>query len=453
MTYVGNTVSSIHCQMQDTTTRMPAVSFIVPAFNAAATVGDTLRSLQSQTRNDWEAIVVDDGSTDATAAVARKCADPRVRVVGQPNLGLAGARNTGLRAARSEYVTFLDADDVVRPEFAKRMLETIGNHDAAACWYELVGPELEQLEWTCQVMLADLSSERLLSTNPLAVTVLLRRASLTRLLGKVNVFDQRLRVVEDWDLWLRLARAGLCWAPIIESPLVHIRLRRGSLSQSIDSMYQAGRALIETHADTEAHRRFAHRRWDFQYIARFLASGEGERAASMCASCSPMTESEWSLVASMYLAAMQRTLLVGPATTDRHRVEWEERAGRLLAGAPGESLVRALRHSPSNWRNAGREFAKSLTPGATPVIYAIGRNGREALLGACDVLDEVCWIDDRPQVCVPKSVADRCRRISCQDLTTQHIVLVTPSEGEAISSNLRAMGVRVYERSDTRIAV
>ena len=97
---------------------MPYASIVVPAYNAAATLSDTLLSLTSQTYRDIEIVVVDDGSTDSTASVARSFAarDNRIRLVRQANRGLAGARNSGVAAASGEVVGFCDADDLWLPE-------------------------------------------------------------------------------------------------------------------------------------------------------------------------------------------------------------------------------------------------------------------------------------------------------------------------------------------------
>src|SRR5687767_6379658 len=94
-----------------------AVSVVVPAYNAAATLAEALRSLVGQTFPRWEAIVVDDGSSDGTADVAAQFAemDTRFRVIRQANQGEAGARNAGIEAARFDWLLFLDADDWMAP--------------------------------------------------------------------------------------------------------------------------------------------------------------------------------------------------------------------------------------------------------------------------------------------------------------------------------------------------
>ncbi len=82
----------------------------MPAFNRADTIMRAIRSVQAQTFTDWELIVVDDGSTDNTAARIEGC-DPRLKLIRQENQGTAGARNTGLRASSGAYIAFLDSDD------------------------------------------------------------------------------------------------------------------------------------------------------------------------------------------------------------------------------------------------------------------------------------------------------------------------------------------------------
>ena len=105
-------------------TRLSSARFtvVIAAFNAARTIGSSIRSVLRQTEQDFEVIVVDDGSTDETAeAVGTFSGDSRIRLIGQPNRGPAAARNTGLKAARSTYVSMLDADDLWLPDYLEVM--------------------------------------------------------------------------------------------------------------------------------------------------------------------------------------------------------------------------------------------------------------------------------------------------------------------------------------------
>lgn len=104
---------------------VPAVSVVIPCRNAAATLDATLDSLIAQDFPGWEALVIDDGSGDASPAIAagRAAADPRIRPLGDGvRRGVAGARNLGIRAAKGRWIAFLDADDRWRPQKLARQL-------------------------------------------------------------------------------------------------------------------------------------------------------------------------------------------------------------------------------------------------------------------------------------------------------------------------------------------
>jgi glycosyltransferase involved in cell wall biosynthesis len=108
------------------TVRPPLVTIVMPAYNAAAWIGQAIESILGQTLPDWELIVVNDGSTDGTERVVARCRDPRIRLLMQENRGCYAARNVGLRVARGRYVALLDADDWYEPrhlELATGFLE------------------------------------------------------------------------------------------------------------------------------------------------------------------------------------------------------------------------------------------------------------------------------------------------------------------------------------------
>jgi len=113
------------------------VSAIVPAYNAAKTMAETLQSVRAQTHRNLEILVVDDGSEDETVRVAETQAaeDKRVRVIQQPNGGVAAARNTGIRAARGQFVAPIDSDDIWAPTKIARQVELMqANPNATLCY-------------------------------------------------------------------------------------------------------------------------------------------------------------------------------------------------------------------------------------------------------------------------------------------------------------------------------
>ena len=110
---------------------MPKATVVVPAFNASKTIVETLESLQAQSFQDFEVVVVNDGSTDATVDVIKRfLRDSRFRVVDQPNRGLAGARNTGIANAVGEYVGFCDSDDLWIPDKLARHVRHLDRRNA-----------------------------------------------------------------------------------------------------------------------------------------------------------------------------------------------------------------------------------------------------------------------------------------------------------------------------------
>ena len=111
------------------------VSVIVPAYNVAHYLDQCLESIVKQTYAHLEVIVVDDGSTDDTGAIADRWAqrDPRLRVIHQPNAGPSAARNTGLNAMHGSYIAFIDSDDIVDVHFVARLLPYVPQAEAVLC--------------------------------------------------------------------------------------------------------------------------------------------------------------------------------------------------------------------------------------------------------------------------------------------------------------------------------
>jgi glycosyltransferase involved in cell wall biosynthesis/peptidoglycan/xylan/chitin deacetylase (PgdA/CDA1 family)/SAM-dependent methyltransferase len=210
---------------------VPSVSVIVPARNAAATLATALASLQSQTEAGWEAIVVDDGSSDGTAATARDWAarDRRIRVLRQEQGGAAHARNAGIAAANGEWLLFLDADDWIAPTHLERLLGALAGEpaaDVAVCGYRraLAGGCLS--ESCLPDGLAGQPFEIFARRNAAAIHCFLVRR---RLLATLGGFDPTLATCEDWDLWQRVARSGAQFTVHSEG-LAYYRTAEGSLS-------------------------------------------------------------------------------------------------------------------------------------------------------------------------------------------------------------------------------
>src|SRR5437868_5626981 len=122
------------------------ISVIIPAYNAAATIIQTLESVLSQTSPRWEIIIIDDGSTDDTVAIAHNYIkkDKRIRFFSQKNQGVSVARNTGIGHANFEWLLFLDADDWISPYYVEKTTNLITPHpdfDAVHCGWVRIAPD------------------------------------------------------------------------------------------------------------------------------------------------------------------------------------------------------------------------------------------------------------------------------------------------------------------------
>ena len=98
-------------------------SVVIPLYNKEKQIANTLRSVLSQTCQDFEVVVVDDGSTDNSVTEVRKIQDPRIRLISQKNAGVSAARNHGIEEARGEFIALLDGDDIWRPDYLKTQFE------------------------------------------------------------------------------------------------------------------------------------------------------------------------------------------------------------------------------------------------------------------------------------------------------------------------------------------
>ncbi|MCA1594053.1 MAG: glycosyltransferase [Acidobacteria bacterium] len=197
------------------------VSVVVPTYNYGRYIVETLENLRAQTYENWECIVVDDGSTDDTEQVVRRFAErePRVSYVRQENQRQSVAKNNGLARIRGQYVQFLDADDLIEPRKFERQIEFLESHPETdivygGMRYFVTGRERELLysmvgedrPWMPDISGAGRELVRQLLVDNIMVinSPLVRR----EVVDEVGEFDPVLPPVEDWDYWIRCALAG-----------------------------------------------------------------------------------------------------------------------------------------------------------------------------------------------------------------------------------------------------
>lgn len=239
----------------------PLISVIVPAYNAAGTIGATLRSVMAQTYGNIEIIVIDDGSRDETAAIVRSflAIEPRLRLATQANAGVAAARNAGAGLARGDFIAPVDADDLWHPtKLAKQMAvmqkgsDRLGLIYCWSSWIDDAGCVVERFG-----AMSDASGRvfPLLALEDFicnASVPLIRRSAF----DAVGGYDVGLRQAggqgcEDWQLYLRLAE--ICEFGVVPEFLVGYRMGQGSMSTDVWQMKRSydlvRRNMQERHPD------------------------------------------------------------------------------------------------------------------------------------------------------------------------------------------------------------
>jgi len=274
----------------------PAVTVLVPAYNATAFIEETLRSALQQTFSDLEVLVIDDGSSDDTAARAAAAGD-RVHVATIPHGGLAKARNEGLRRARGRYVLFLDADDLIAPDLAARSVAFLERDSRPSFVFTnllIFHPDGRVSSPLIPVSAFGGASEIVLD-NPLrdvlAAGYFISSSGLCarrEACLEAGGFDETLWGSEDFEYWSRLYLRRP--AGYLAAPLVRIRRHAGSMTRqparmipcmadSLNRVVATCRALGRPEAIPFA-RRYARRNMETA-VRDLLRAGEGRRALGM----------------------------------------------------------------------------------------------------------------------------------------------------------------------------
>ncbi len=314
---------------------VPLVSVVMPVFNSARFLSAAIESILAQTLAEFELIIVDDGSTDDSVAIAERFArrDARVRLFRNPHLGLSRIRNRGFKLARAEFVATMDSDDVALPQ--RLLLEQAYLATHAEC--AVVGGQAEQMDADgCPIapLHVDLYHARieaqLLQGRGSALiqsSAMFRRRTVLSAGG----YDERLQIGEDLDLYLRLAERSV----LANLPEVVLRIRRHPASLS------AG-------YDADAARR------DRQDVIRrtFWRRGWDQRQVSVRQFFQPRTATDiyatWIVAAfragnyrtaGKYLRLLARESTLRPASTARGVCGFLRRAGGHWLNGAARTLV------------------------------------------------------------------------------------------------------------------
>jgi glycosyltransferase involved in cell wall biosynthesis len=277
-----------------TTVARPVVSVVIPAFNSAWSISQTIQSVQAQTFGDFEVIVVNDGSTDDLEARLEKFrTDQRIRVVHQNNRGLAGARNRGLHEALGEFVAFLDADDIWHPRFLERVIDALRKNPGAPFGYSLMMriDENNRLiptpAWSRPPRHDFVGLLELNSVGNGSASVFRRDAVLAAGGFDETLRDRAAQGAEDWKLILTIAADAR--PVLVPEQLVAYRIVQRSMSRDRpEEQLRAIRAVMDEmrslHADLPGrHFRNARTVMNGWILPAFLAKGLYGRAAWLLA--------------------------------------------------------------------------------------------------------------------------------------------------------------------------
>ena len=212
------------------------VSIIIPTYNSADFIADTLASVQQQTYPNWEVILVDDGSTDTTLTIAQHIAqtDHRIRIFKNPtNSGTGVTRNNALHHCQGNYIAFLDADDVWKPNKLERQLQFMQEQQQpfTFSFYECIDEAGNPLQKLVEAP-RNLSYRQLFFCNYVGNLTGIYDADF---FGKIAISSIRKR--QDWMLWLTILKKLKSAKPVPES-LAYYRIRNNSLSASKVALLQ-----------------------------------------------------------------------------------------------------------------------------------------------------------------------------------------------------------------------
>jgi teichuronic acid biosynthesis glycosyltransferase TuaG len=308
-------------------------SIVIPAYNAAGFIGKALDSVRDQSCTDYEVLVVNDGSSDATGSVLRAYGENHpgfpLTVISQPNKGIGGARNAGVFAASGEFIAFLDSDDSWNPEKLATVSRFLQAHPVVdvACHYEAVVNAtgvLKLLKYG-PIDNRDAYQDLLFNGNRLSPSATVVRRELAQATGGFSE-EPRFNSAEDYEFWLRLASNGAHFA-LIPEVLGSYWLEENSITSKIAYHHGNIQHVLDHHFGILRSRRADHalidRNHRIRTAATVFAAGRSYYLAgifpdSMAAYLKAvrMHPFRWKPYAGLLQASLMRIIKHGPGTTE-----------------------------------------------------------------------------------------------------------------------------------------
>jgi glycosyltransferase involved in cell wall biosynthesis len=225
---------------------MPKVSVLLPIYNGERFVGKAIESILGQLFEDWELLVLDDGSSDRSKEIAQSYNDRRIKVLGLSHQGLARTLNVGLAAASGDYIARQDADDISLPSRLALQVERLESNPTLV----LIGTGIVLIDENCTAVRRYLYPEEHATLvralwdgwNPFPhSSVVLRRQALVQVGGWSDFFEKS----QDYELYLRMSEVPGWSFSTIREPLVHVRYVAGSISRRRDGHVGHGRYVLQ----------------------------------------------------------------------------------------------------------------------------------------------------------------------------------------------------------------
>lgn len=254
------------------------ISIVIPTWNRLALVRQAIDSVLAQTHEDWQLIVVDDGSTDGTVEAVRKLTDPRLKVLSASHSGsTAITRNRAIEAATGDWIAFLDSDDLWEPRKLEVQLQALAAAGAGWCYsdYRIVDQAAHPLAHRIsgfQPLSGRIIEPLLLGRTAAFIGTVVVRSDL---LASIGGFDPSLRYREDLDLEFRLALAADAVA--VPEVLVSVRSHGDRKTAMADFPFERSALVYRKFLDRSPERRL--RKAARSMLARLMADAGGERMA------------------------------------------------------------------------------------------------------------------------------------------------------------------------------
>jgi glycosyltransferase involved in cell wall biosynthesis len=237
---------------------MTKVSVIIPVYAAEKYIADTLRSVFEQTYNNFEVLIIDDGSPDRSIEICQQFADSRIKIIRQENRGLAGARNTGIRHAQGEYLALIDADDLWLPEKLEQHIAHLEKSPAVGVSFSrsaFIDEAGQALGTYHMPKLTGITPPYLLCHDPVGngSAGVFRREVFEGIRFQDNLhgcvedfyFDERFRMSQDMELLLRIALQTPWQIEGIPEALTLYRVTGGTLSSNWSKKVEAWEKVLE----------------------------------------------------------------------------------------------------------------------------------------------------------------------------------------------------------------